>query len=299
MASPKKIYGLIGYPVKHSLSPAMHNAAFKYYGMENECEYRLFEVEPRELNGFLKGENTINGVFSKDILGFNVTIPHKISALIKDTIVRVDNTVLLAGAVNTVKRKEGKLFYRNTDSEGFIKSLQEDLKFHAQNKQVIIIGCGGAGRAVIAGLITKGMDIKKIYAYDSSLEAVESAKKHFYSLTGIIENVQEKLKFVSKEEIPEKIKYCQLLVNASPAGMRDGDGSPIDKNLLHKDLYVYDVVYNRSTELVKTAKEKCGGAANGLGMLLYQGVLAWEFWTGKEAPVKKMREALEKELAKK
>jgi len=306
MPSPKKIYGLIGYPVKHSLSPAMHNAAFKFHKIDDEYEYRLFEVKPDKLKSFLNGEAVIDGISSGDVQGFNVTIPHKVEmlnkgTLIKDITTRLNNSVALAGAVNTVKREQDKLLYRNTDSEGFLKSLREDLKFDTQGKEVLIVGCGGAGRAVIAGLMLEGTGIKKIYTYDKSEEALKSAKKHFSSQI-LKDMVKNRLEFISEKEISEIIKDCQLLVNASPIGMeKDDNRTIIAKNLLHKGLSIYDVVYNRKTQLIKDAQSLGLPAKGGLGMLLYQGVLAWNFWMqekGLKAPVEEMRKALEQELAK-
>ena len=294
---PLKIYGLIGYPVKHSLSPKMHNAAF--CSLNINAEYRLFEVPPERLEEFLLDPNAKfediegNSFPAGDVLGFNITIPHKVPALIKNITIVTSLEVVLSGAVNTVKRDNGKLHYRNTDGVGFVKSLREDLKFYTSDKNILIFGCGGAGRAVIAGLTCEGANVQKIYIYDTNKEAVESAKKHFSQFQDVI----NKLKFISSEQIPNSINECQLLVNASPVGMKDDDGSVIDKSLLHKDLYVYDVVYNRETQLIKDAKSLGLHFKDGLGMLLHQGAAAFEFWTGQEAPIEIMRKALEEELA--
>lgn len=290
----KRIYGLIGYPVKHSFSPGMHNAAFR--ALDINAEYRLFEVKPEELEDFLlknipvqdtKGES----FHSQDIVGFNITIPHKVPALIRNVTIVTCPEVVLAGAVNTVKRDNGKLRYLNTDSSGFIRSLQEDFKFNTEDKSILIFGCGGAGRAVVAGLTQAGTGVKKIYFYDANLEVAKSAEKHF-------DSVKNKLEFISVGQIPEKIKECALLVNASPVGMKEGDGSVIDKGLLHSKLAVYDVVYNRQTQLVMDARGLGLKAVNGLGMLLYQGVNAFEFWTDEKAPVEIMRKALTEAMNK-
>lgn len=292
------IYGLIGYPVKHSLSSAMHNAAFE--ALNINAEYRLFEVEPEKLEDFLLKPDKIfkdtkgNSIRAGDILGFNITVPYKVRALeiaslIKNAVPRQYSEVVLSGAINTVKRENGKLHYRNTDTVGFMKSLREDLKFNSANKNIFIFGCGGAGRAIIAGLICKGAGIKKIFIYDLNKDAIDSAQKHFSKLSAWIEG---ELEFISLEQIPEKVKDCALLINASPLGMKEGDGSVINKDLLHVNLSVYDVVYNRQTQLIKDAKSAGLNAVNGLGMLLYQGLKAFELWTGKKAPVEVMRKAL-------
>ena len=305
--SAKKIYGLIGYPVKHSLSARMHNAAFQ--ALNINAEYKLFELKPEDLEGFLlnnievkdtKGES----FFSQDIIGFNITIPHKVRAfeivlpggisLVKNITTRQDRYVFLSGAINTVKRDKDRLCYYNTDASGFLKSLEKDLKFKAKDKKILIFGCGGAGRAVIAALTCQDADIKKIYIYDTSKEAIDSAREHFSRF----DFVKDKLEFISLKQIAEMIKDCALLVNTSPVGMKEGDGSVVDKSLLHKDLSVYDVVYNKQAQLIKDAKSLGLPAMNGEGMLLYQGVEAFELWTGQEAPVEVMRKPLTEAIGK-
>ena len=306
--TPPKIYGLIGYPVKHSLSPVMHNAAFQALKIDAElnAEYRLFEVKPEELKGFLLGNKEIkdtnsNSFSIEDLSGFNITIPHKVRAReilekkfsLHPPLLEDENYVRLTGAINTVKRDGDILHYYNTDATGFRKSLKEDLKFvDAKGTNVFIIGCGGAGRAVIAALGWRQLKINKIYVNDISNEAVNSAREHFSQFS----HFENKLKFITnREDIPNVIKNCHLLVNASPIGMKDEDPSVIDKTLLHENLYVYDVIY-KETRLIRDAKSLGRHYANGLGMLLYQGVDAFELWTEKRAPVEVMRKALEEAI---
>lgn len=291
MLSDKKIYGLLGYPVKHSFSPFIHNAAFR--ALKINAEYRLFEVKPQELEDFL-----LTSVFSEDISGFNITIPYKVKAkqimeekfpLPEDNLLREDlYYVRASGAVNTVKRNGDKLEYYNTDVNGFLISLDKDLHFNPKSKTVLVIGCGGAGRAVIAGLSWKDNAPKKIYVNDTSDEAIKSAKELFFQF----ERFRDKLEFISSEKIPEVIGGCDLLINASGAGMEGEDVSLVDENLLHDRLAVYDLVYNKETRLIKDAKSRGLNAADGRTMLLYQGALAFEIWTGQSAPVKQMRQAL-------
>ena len=135
--------------------------------------------------------------------------------------------------------------------------------------------------------------IKKLYIYEISEGNAERAKKHFD-----IHKAELGYEYEFISDFPRVIKDCQLLVNATPVGMKDGDPSVIDKNLLRNDLFVYDLVYNRDTQLIKDAREQGAKAASGLSMLLYQGVEAWELWTSKEAPVDQMRKALEEKLSK-
>ena len=302
------IYWIIGWPIKHSLSPAMHNAAFKHLCID--AEYRAFEIRPEELEDFILNR--------KDVIGFNITIPYKIKAReilekrfpLDEKYFKNRYYIQVTGAVNTVKRNGDKLEYVNTDVEGFVRSIEADLKFKLgdganKNKNVLLIGCGGAGRAVIAGLSLDFVDtdINKIYVFDKSETAINATKEHFGRLhkewAGNLNNIVE---FISEKNIREIIDHCQLLVNASPLGMEEGDTSPISKELLHKDLFVYDVVYNRETQLVKDAKIKeCKRAVTGKGMLLYQGVGAFEFWfpSVRPRPVSTMRKALDSALNKK
>ncbi len=299
-------YGLIGYPVKHSFSKAMHEAAFSHLGID--AAYELFEVKPEELEDFLLNR--------KDVAGFNITIPHKVEARkILEELNPFDKNaelinqylvdVMLSGAINTVKRNGDRLEYWNTDVRGFIKSLEQDLNFELNNvkedyKNVLLIGCGGVGRAVITGLISyQDCRISEIYVYDKSDKAVKSIKEHFLNLPPRRQKIlTEKVEFISEGQLPDKIKECQLLVNASPIGMKEGDASIVDKNILHSKLSVYDLVYNRETQLIKDANQMGAKAVNGLGMLLYQGTLAFGLWTGKPAPEDVMSQALQKELEK-
>ena len=271
------LYGIIGYPVKHSLSPTMHNAAFK--ALDIKAKYEKIPIKPEDLEDFLLN--------NKKYKGFNITVPHKVRAM--EILKNIGNLVHrqvadskyieFCGAINTVEREGEKFVCTNTDVIGFMSSLKQDLKFDHKDKGVLLIGCGGAGRAVIAGLSN---GVRKIYAYDVNKDAIKSA---------------EKLQCISDKEIPGIVKECQLLVNATPIGMKKTDVSPIDKKILHNNMAVYDLVYNRETQLIKDAKSLGLPCSGGLGMLLYQGAHAFEFWTGKKAPVEVMREALLKAIS--
>lgn len=310
--SPAKIYGLIGYPVKHSLSPRMHNYAFRT--LKINAEYRLFEVRPEDLEAFLLKSISVkdiegNSINTRDISGFNITIPHKIKA--KEILERefpfnqgafmINEDlyyVRLSGAVNTVKRVGNKLEYYNTDASGFLISLEHDLKFEIENKNVLLIGCGGVGRAIIASLSWRKTGAKKIYVNDIEEESVNSAKNYFEQFP----HLRGKLEFILTSRISKVIQDCQLLVNATPVGMEDPYLSVVDKKLLREDLYIYDVVYNKEKEtlLVGQAREICGNekVIDGRRMLYRQGEASFEHWTdGKKFPAGTWEE-LEKELNK-
>jgi shikimate dehydrogenase len=295
----KNIYGLIGYPVKHSLSAFMQNAAFNELGIK--AEYRLFEIEPKDLRSFLLEDSEVKDTTgktfrSRDIIGFNITIPHKVTAkeiLEKEfpkkenKFIQIDELdVKVVGAINTVKRGPDKLEYWNTDASGFLRSLKDDLKFEPKGKSVFLIGCGGAGIAIAAALSWKNTGAKEIFIYDISEKSIGIAKEHFSKFS----DLSSKISFVKGIKLPETIRNCQLLVNASGLGMKDGDESPVDKQLLHSGLSVYDIIYNRQTQLLKDANDL--SHSNGLGMLLYQGVDAFELWFATKAPVEVMRKAL-------
>lgn len=278
----KKTYGLIGHPVEHSLSPAMQNAAFK--ALKINAEYILFDVLPENLDGFLKDlpKNKISGT--------NVTIPYKVKA--KEYIEKAGALTEHAqklGAVNTIKVEDGKLKGFNTDGPGFYRSLVEDLKFEPEGKTIFVLGAGGAAHAVIMYL---GNGPKKIYITDIDDCRAEDLKKHYEKYYN-----WHKLEIVKKGTIKDDIAASDLLIQATPVGMAADDPSPIDVELLHPGLRVYDLVYNRPmTKLVQEAAKRKLHATTGLGMLLYQGAIAFELWTGKKAPVDVMRMAL-KEIA--
>lgn len=283
----KEIYGIIGYPVKHSLSPAMQNAAFKEAGLD--AEYRLFEVEPDKLEVFLDGIRQKGGVS-----GLNVTIPHKI--MVKEYLERngsMDQNAVRLGAVNTIKISRGQeLKGFNTDGPGFYRSLVEDLKFEPEGRNILVLGSGGAAKAVVMYL---GNAPKSISVFDIDAAKAADLKGHYqkYYESG-------KLNVLSRrEDIAGAVRSCDLLVNATPLGMHDQDPSPVPKELLRPGLYVYDLVYNRPvTRLVKDASSVKAYAVTGAGMLLYQGAAAFEIWTGRKAPVDVMKRALIETLKK-
>jgi len=278
-------YGIIGHPVKHSLSPAMQSAAFKEYGID--AEYLLYDVEPPDLEDFLQNLKL------KKISGLNVTIPHKIKA--KDYLERygsLDANAKRLGAVNTIKVvQDGSLCGYNTDGPGFYRSLVEDLKFEPEGKNVFMLGAGGAAHAVVMYLANGP---KKIYIYDIDKKKTEELKAHYK-----IYYDERKLAVVDESDLKGALKDSDLLVNATPIGMKEPDPSPVDKDLLRTGLRVYDLVYNRPlTRLVKEANSLKLHAVTGLGMLLYQGAIAFEIWTGRKAPVDVMKKALKEALWK-
>ena len=268
-----KIYGIIGHPIEHTLSPAMQNAAFDALGLNSV--YLPFEVKPEGLG------HAIKGLVSLGISGFNVTVPHKTNCM--KFLDKIDAGARAIGAVNTVKITGGKLFGYNTDGLGFLRSLREDLKVDPKGKNIFIIGAGGAARAVVWSLVKSGAE--SIVIVDKLKEKAEELA-NTCSFAGNVKSIDY------EDNWAIYIKDVSILINASPVGMKDTDPSPVDAKLLHKQLAVFDLIYNKHTKLIRSAKLKGLKACGGFGMLLYQGVEAFEIWTGKKAPVLIMRNAL-------
>jgi len=285
--SKKALYGLVGFPVKHSLSPAMHNAAFCACGIP--AEYKLFEVEPQNLESFLEG------LPASGIVGCNVTVPHKIK--VRDFIAEkgeLTGDAEKIAAVNTIIVRDSKLIGDNTDGKGFMESLTRDLDFDPKGKTICMIGAGGAARAIIMQL---GDLPDKIYLLDideAPLEGLKSNYKKYYPDQPIESRLVK-----NKQEASEFVKQCDLFINATPIGMKGKEGCVIETSALGTNTVVFDAVYNPAqSQLIKLARGKGLKATNGIGMLLYQGVFAFQLWTKTKAPVKVMKEALEEELKK-
>ena len=269
------LYGLLGYPVRHSKSPDMHNAAFSSLGID--AVYLCFEVKPEEL------KSAIAGIRGLGISGVNVTIPHK-QAVIKylDEITEVARRI---GAVNTIFRRGDKLIGTNTDAEGFIRDLRDTCRFSAKNKQCIVIGAGGGARAVCFGLADAGA--KTIFVKDKT---VSKAKR----LVSDLKKEYSAISFeVVKTDAQVKRMEFDLLVNATPVGMKPSDGAPIDLGLFSRLSLVYDLIYNpKMTPLLKKAKKMGISYANGLGMLVRQGAVSFKHWTKKNPPIDVMFKAV-------
>ncbi|MEW5758782.1 MAG: shikimate dehydrogenase [Candidatus Omnitrophota bacterium] len=278
----KKIFGLVGYPLGHSLSPVMHNAAFRTLGID--AEYKLFplkdDVELRHFFSALK-ENNIYGV--------NVTVPHKQKVLNLNFPIGLSHEAQLIGAVNVAIREDSILKGYNVDGLGFIKHLKEELNFNPKDKLASLIGSGGGASAVVTQLALEGAKSILIYDIDSkkSLELVKRLNNNFPKLD--VKAVNSIVELNSKSR--------DLLINATPIGLKEADPCLIEEELINPRSLVYDLIYNpKETKFLKTAKQAGAKTSNGLGMLLYQGVLSFELFSGKKAPVDVMKEALERAL---
>jgi shikimate dehydrogenase len=261
----------------------MQNAAFKAAGID--AEYGTYDVAPQDLPEFL------SGLSSGKISGLNVTIPHKIK--VKEYIQKhglLDPFAAKLGAVNTIKLSgDGKLRGYNTDGPGFYRSLVEDLKFEPEGKSVFILGCGGAASAVAMYL---GNGPKRIFITDIDKAKVGALKEQYLKFYDA-----SRITTIDVSDMKNGLDSSDLLVNATPIGMKDGDPSPVPKEIFHRGLRVYDLVYNApATQLVKEANQEKLHAVTGLGMLLYQGAISFEIWTDVKAPVAVMRKALKEAL---
>lgn len=274
------IYGIFGHPVKHSLSPDMHNSAFNTLGLNSV--YVAFDIDPESI------EEAARAIRVMGIRGINITIPHKQTII--PYLDEVSPDAKLTGAVNTVKNENGKLLGYNTDVGGFLRAIREDLDFSPEGNTLFLIGAGGAARAVLSAFCMNGGAVVYItdIIKDKALELANQFKANFQNIT--IETVE----LDNQNLIEQKLNEADILVNASPAGM-DGVGSlDIPLTSLNKNAVVYDLVYKPpDTSLLKEAKQLGHKASGGLSMLLYQGAESFEIWTGENAPVEIMKKALE------
>ena len=275
--SRTKLYGVLGHPVEHSLSPVIHNAAFRKLGMN--AVYLAFDVKP-EILGL-----AFEGLRSLDIHGVNLTIPLKELAM--DFIDEVPEDLDRAmGAINTVVNKKGVLHGYNTDGPAFLSALHEELSFNPEGKNILVLGAGGAARGVLFSL--GRAHAERIFVLNRTRERaqglVEFATTHFPATE--LEAV------ISLDEL--RLQKIDLVVNATSCGLKGNEEPPFDLKTLKGKASVYDLVYGTTeTPLVKNAKALGLPAANGLGMLATQAALAFELWTGKKDGVRDaMKEAL-------
>jgi shikimate dehydrogenase len=277
-----KTVALIGYPLGHTVSPAMHNAAFRHLGLD--YDYVPLEVNPEDLAKALEGLRALH------FAGFNVTVPFKEKVLpYLDDITKLAQKI---GAVNTVQNQEGKLVGFNTDAPGFLESLREEAGFDPKGKTCLVLGAGGAGKA-IATMLAEA-HAKSILIYDVLEEKARELAEY------LSDNFDSDIQSLPLASIPASLPKTQLLVNSSPIGMLPKvDQSPLPDNIkLHQKLTVYDLVYNpQETKLLKQAKAAGAKAVSGLGMLVRQGALAFTVFTGKSAPLEVMFAAAKEALA--
>jgi len=283
-AAMTRLLGIFGYPLGHSISPAMHQAALDDLGID--ATYEAWATPPEALAGKV-------ALLRRDpYLGANVTVPHKLAVM--DMIDSIDPMAESLGAVNTIVRDGARLVGYNTDAYGFIRSLKEVGGFDPAGKRVVLIGAGGAARAAAYGLAMEGaasITIANRTVERATRLATEVAARGIAS-TGIA---------LDGDEIGPACEQADLIVNSSSIGMWHGpgeDASPIHADLIPTACVVYDMVYNPPvTPLLRDARNRGAAPVGGLSMLVYQGAAAFEKWTGRNAPVDVMFAAAKKALS--
>ncbi len=271
-----KIVGVLGYPVKHTASPCMHNAAFEALNLN--WVYLPFEVKPENL------ELAVKALIPLNIRGVNLTIPHKKAVV--PFLDELSPEAEFIGAVNTIVRKGNKLIGHNTDGKGFVRALEEE-KISIAGKNILILGAGGASYGISRELFSKGA--KKITIANRTLKKAQDLKK---LLSGI------EVLPLETTSLKSALKDTTIIINTTSVGMKENDPLLISEDCLTSSLEaVIDLIYSPSqTKLLKAAKNKGIKTLNGLGMLLHQGALSFELWTGKKAPIEVMRKALYKRM---
>jgi shikimate dehydrogenase len=259
--------------VEHTMSPAMHNAAFQKIGLD--YLYIPLRVAPEQLPQAVAGLKALN------MVGFNVTIPHKVAII--PLLDGLDPLAEKIGAINTVVNNNGELKGYNTDAEGFYRVLLEQ-GISPQGKNVVLLGAGGAARAVAYILAEQGARLT-VLNRQQELDWAENIAKL------ILEDLQKEVKVFELGDIAKVLPGADLLVNATSVGMSPADkNSPVPTELLDKVPVVFDIVYNPlKTRLLKEAAAARAQTISGIDMLAWQGALAFEKWTGKTAPVDLMR----------
>lgn len=280
-----KQVGLIGYPVAHSRSPQMHNAAFREIGFE--AEYALWETPPGTL------AERVASLRAPEMLGANVTIPYK-----EDVVPLLDECDVLAariGAVNTIVKRNGKLVGYNTDAPGMIRALAEcpDYPFDARGKETVILGTGGAARAAAVALTEAGA--RSVCIIGRNKARIELL---LYHLLASYKTLASQTRFegtlFTKPRATSMLQLADLVINATSVGLTSSDDPLlIDVNQIPVGSLVMDMVFNVGlTPLLQAARAHGCFVMHGLSMLLYQGTLAFELWTDRDAPVEVMRKAL-------
>ena len=277
-----KVCAIIGDPVEHSLSPIIHNAAFKELGLN--LVYVAFTVTTREL------QTAILGAKSLGLWGLNVTMPHKNA--IMNYLDEVDATAKSIGAVNTVINNNGRLIGYNTDGNGAMIALQEN-GVYLKEKKLVLIGAGGTAKAIA---YQAAQDVEELVILNRTPEKAKKLAEMLQKSFG------KKVKgaALSSEVLEEELETTDILVNATSMGMDpDVNSSPVPSSLLRRDLCVMDIVYNPlETRLAADAKSVGAKVVSGIEMLIYQGAVAFEIWTNCLAPVEVMRKAALNELEK-
>ena len=272
-----RLAAVVANPIKHSISPFIHNRAFE--ATNTNGVYLAWEIEGTDL------AETVANIRRYQMFGINLSMPYKEQVI--PYLDQLSEEARLIGAVNTVVNREGTLIGYNTDGKGFFKSLPS---FKISKKRLVLLGAGGAAKAILAQAILDGVSQISVFVRSSSMEKTRPYLEKIQNATGFrvdlfaLEDVQE---------LQNSISQADLLVNATSVGM-DGSSQPIPTSIVLPDkLLVADVIYQPfETPFLKWARNQGNQSINGLGMLLYQAAEAFELWTGKEMPTDQIWELL-------
>jgi shikimate dehydrogenase len=271
-----RLCAVLGSPIAHSASPAMHNAAFAALGLN--WRYLAFEVNPKNLRAAIEGAKAMN------FAGLNLTVPHKLLAV--EMMDELDESAKKWGAVNTIHFDNARAIGFNTDADAIITALREDLKMELSGSKVLLLGAGGAGRTAALKLASeKVAELFLVNRTEVKAEAVAGEIMEHFPFTKVAVGFPK--------------SAVDLVINATSLGLKPDDASPLDEKQfsLKQTRVVYDMIYRPAeTKLLATAKKSGCKTANGLGMLLHQGAKAFEIWTGKPAPLDVIRRALGKNI---
>ncbi len=273
-----RLFGIFGHPARHSRSPDMHNAAFSALGMN--CVYLAFDIKPERI------KPAVEALRSLEICGVNVTVPHKQAVMREMDFLSPEAE--FAGAVNTVKNSDGRLCGYNTDIEGALKALEVSMGFSPKGKTALVIGAGGAARALVAGLCMKNS--RQIFIANKTPEKAEKLSGEFSKKFA---GTRIEHSGLDGGKIEDFTGNADILINCSSAGMEGNNPLALPLEKFGGKFGIYDLVYKPvETPLVKDARKLGIKAESGIDMLLYQGAKSFEIWTGKTAPVEAMKKAL-------
>ncbi|WP_195572624.1 shikimate dehydrogenase [Paenibacillus sp. 1001270B_150601_E10] len=276
ITSSTQLYAVIGDPIHHSKSPLMQNAALQACGID--AVYTAFHVKPEQL------EACVAGMRALGIRGMNVTIPHKEHVM--KMVDEVDSSAAVIGAVNTIVNDQGKLIGYNTDGLGFVRSLKEETGVDLQVSRILMIGAGGAARGLCYALLKEGC--KQLTVANRTVERALSIADELRDDGSIqVARIENGWPEMNPEDV-------DIVINTTSVGMHPHvDDSSVAKDWMKSHMIVSDIIYNPlKTKLLQDAEAVGAVTHSGLGMFVYQGAIAFELWTGIEAPVKVMREAV-------
>ena len=272
-----RLAAVVANPIKHSISPFIHNSAFE--ATNTNGVYLAWEVDATEL------AETVANIRRYQMYGINLSMPYKEQVI--PYLDQLSEEACLIGAVNTVVNREGTLIGYNTDGKGFFKSLPS---FKISRKRLVLLGAGGAAKAILAQAILDGVSQISVFVRSSSMEKTRPYLEKIQNATGFRVDL---FALEDGQNLQDSITQADLLVNATSVGM-DGSSQPIPTSIvLPEKLMVADVIYQPfETPFLKWARNQGNQSINGLGMLLYQAAEAFELWTGKEMPTDQIWELL-------